>query len=257
MISPLANVSPKAKIGINVTIEPFATVYEDVEIGDNTFIHPNAIIYPDTTIGSNCQIFPGALIGIVSQDLKYKGEKAKTVIGNNTIIREYVTVHKGTSDRMLTAIGNDCLVMAYAHVAHDCIIGNNVILANYVGLAGHVTIEDFSILEGYVAVQQFVTVGAHAFLAGTSKVRKNVPPYIRVAREPLQYIGVNSVGLSRRGFDKETINQIEDIYRLIFVRGHNTTKALELVEQEIPDSPVRKQIIEFIRNSVDGIVKGI
>jgi UDP-N-acetylglucosamine acyltransferase len=257
MISPLANVSPKAKIGSNVTIEPFATVYEDVEIGDNTFIHPNAIIYPDTTIGSNCQIFPGALIGIVSQDLKYKGEKAKTVIGNNTIIREYVTVHKGTSDRMLTAIGNNCLVMAYAHVAHDCIIGNNVILANYVGLAGHVTIEDFSILEGYVAVQQFVTVGAHAFLAGTSKVRKNVPPYIRVAREPLQYIGVNSVGLSRRGFDKETINQIEDIYRLIFVRGHNTTKALELVEQEIPDSPVRKQIIEFIRNSVDGIVKGI
>lgn len=257
MISPLANVSPKAKIGNNVTIEPFATVYEDVVIGDNTFIHPNAIIYPDTTIGSNCQIFPGALIGIVSQDLKYKGEKAKTTIGNNTIIREYVTVHKGTSDRMLTAIGDNCLVMAYAHVAHDCIIGNNVILANYVGLAGHVTIEDFSILEGYVAVQQFVVVGAHTFLAGTSKVRKNVPPYIRVAREPLQYIGVNSVGLSRRGFDKETINQIEDIYRLIFVRGHNTSKALELVEQEIPDSPVRKQIVEFIKNSADGIVKGI
>ena len=257
MISPLANVSPKAKIGNNVTIEPFATVYEDVVIGDNTYIHPNAIIYPDTTIGNNCQIFPGALIGIVSQDLKYKGEKAKTTIGNNTIIREYVTVHKGTSDRMLTAIGDNCLVMAYAHVAHDCIIGNNVILANYVGLAGHVTIEDFSILEGYVAVQQFVVVGAHTFLAGTSKVRKKVPPYIRVAREPLQYIGVNSVGLSRRGFDKETINQIEDIYRLIFVRGHNTSKALELVEQEIPDSPVRKQIVEFIKNSTDGIVKGI
>ncbi len=257
MISPLANVSPKAKIGNNVTIEAFATVYEDVEIGDNTHVHPNAIIYPDTTIGSDCQIFPGALIGIVSQDLKYKGEKAKTTIGNNTIIREYVTVHKGTSDRMLTAIGNNCLVMAYAHVAHDCIIGDHVILANYVGLAGHVTIEDYSILEGYVAVQQFVTVGAHTFLAGTSKVRKNVPPYIRVAREPLQYIGVNSVGLSRRGFDKETINQIEDIYRLIFVRGHNTTKALELVEQEIPNSAVRKQIVEFIKNSADGIVKGI
>lgn len=257
MISPLANVSPKAKIGNNVTIEAFATIYEDVEIGDNTHVHPNAIIYPDTTIGSDCQIFPGALIGIVSQDLKYKGEKAKTTIGNNTIIREYVTVHKGTSDRMLTAIGNNCLVMAYAHVAHDCIIGDHVILANYVGLAGHVTIEDYSILEGYVAVQQFVTVGAHTFLAGTSKVRKNVPPYIRVAREPLQYIGVNSVGLSRRGFDKETINQIEDIYRLIFVRGHNTTKALELVEQEIPNSAVRKQIVEFIKNSADGIVKGI
>ncbi len=257
MISPLANVSPKAKIGNNVTIEPFATIYEDVEIGDNTYIHPNAVIYPDTTIGCDCQIFPGALIGIVSQDLKYKGEKAKTIIGNNTIIREYVTVHKGTADRMTTSIGNNCMIMAYAHVAHDCIIGNNVILANYVGLAGHVTIEDFSILEGYVAVQQFVVVGTHSFLAGTSKVRKNVPPFIRVAREPLQYIGVNSVGLSRRGFDKETINQIEDIYRLIFVRGHNTTKALELVEQEIADTPIRKQIVEFIRSSTDGIIKGI
>lgn len=257
MISPLANVSPKAKIGNNVTIEAFATIYEDVEIGDGSHIHPNAIIYPDTTIGHNCQIFPGALVGIVSQDLKYKGEKAKTTIGNNTIIREYVTVHKGTSDRMLTAIGDNCLVMAYAHVAHDCIIGNHVILANYVGLAGHVTIEDYSILEGYVAVQQFVTVGAHSFLAGTSKVRKNVPPFIRVAREPLQYIGVNSVGLARRGFEKEVIGQIEDIYRLIFVRGHNTTKALELVEEEIADTAVRSQIVNFIKSSQDGIVKGI
>lgn len=257
MISPQANVSPKAKIGKNVTIEAFATVYEDVEIGDNTRIHPNSIIYPDTTIGSNCQIFPGALVGIVSQDLKYKGEKAKTVIGNNTVLREYVTVHKGTADRMLTAVGDNCLIMAYAHVAHDCIIGNNVILANYVGLAGHVTIEDFVIVEGYTAIQQFVVVGAHSFLAGTSKVRKNVPPYIRVAREPLQYIGVNTVGLSRRGFEKETINQIEDIYRLIFVRGHNITNALELVEQEVPDTETRKQIVEFIRNSKEGIVKGI
>lgn len=257
MISPLANVSPKAKIGNNVTIESFATVYEDVTIGDNTHIHPNAIIYPDTTIGNNCQIFPGALVGIVSQDLKYKGEKAKTVIGNHTILREYVTIHKGTSDRMLTSVGNNCLIMAYAHVAHDCIVGNNVILANYVGLAGHITIEDFVIIEGYTAIQQFITIGAHSFLAGGSKVRKNVPPYIRVARDPLQYIGVNTVGLSRRGFEKEVINQIEDIYRLIFVRGHNISNALELVEQEMPDTETRKQIISFIRASQDGIVKGI
>lgn len=257
MISPLANVSPKAKIGNNVTIEAFATIYDDVEIGDNTHIHPNAIIYPDTIIGSGCQIFPGALIGIVSQDLKYKGEKSKTTIGNNTIIREYVTVHKGTADRMLTAVGDNCLIMAYAHVAHDCIIGNNVILANYVGLAGHVTIEDFVIVEGYTAIQQFLVIGAHSFLAGTSKVRKNVPPFIRVARDPLQYIGVNTVGLTRRGFSKEVVNQIEDIYRLIFVRGHNITNALELVEQEIPDTEIRKQIIDFIKSSEDGIVKGI
>lgn len=257
MISPLANVSPKAKIGANVTIEAFATVYEDVEIGDNTHIHPNAIIYPDTTIGSGCQIFPGALVGVVSQDLKYKGEKAKTTIGNNTIIREYATIHKGTADRMITSIGNNCMIMGYAHVAHDCIIGNNVILANYVGLAGHVTIEDFVIIEGYTAIQQFSVIGAHSFLAGASKVRKNVPPYIRVARDPLQYIGVNTVGLTRRGFDKEVINQIEDIYRLIFVRGHNITNALELVEQEIADTEIRKQIVDFIRSSSDGIIKGI
>ncbi len=147
--------------------------------------------------------------------------------------------------------------MAYAHVAHDCVIGNNVILANYVGLAGHVTIEDFVIIEGYCAIQQFIVIGAHSFLAGASKVRKNVPPYIRVAREPLQYIGVNTVGLGRRGFEKETINQIEDIYRLIFVRGHNLTNALELVEQEIPNSEVRNQIVNFIKSSQDGIIKGI
>lgn len=257
MISPLANVSSKAQIGKNVTIEAFATIYDDVVIGDNTHIHPNAIIYPDTTIGNDCQIFPGALVGIVSQDLKYKGEKAKTVIGNNTILREYVTVHKGTADRMLTAIGNNCLIMAYAHVAHDCILGNNVILANYVGLAGHITIEDYVIIEGYTAIQQFITIGAHSFLAGASKVRKNVPPFVRVARDPLQYIGVNTVGLTRRGFEKEVINQIEDIYRLMFVRGHNITNALELIEQEIPASDVKTQIIEFVKNSKDGIIKGI
>ena len=257
MISPLANVSSKAQIGSNVTIEAFATVYDDVVIGDNTHIHPNAIIYPDTVIGNDCQIFPGALIGIVSQDLKYKGEKAKTTVGNNTIIREYATIHKGTADRMLTAVGDNCLIMAYAHVAHDCLIGNNVILANYVGLAGHITIEDFVIIEGYAAIQQFITIGAHSFLAGASKVRKNVPPFIRVARDPLQYIGVNTVGLSRRGFDKEVINQIEDIYRLLFVRGHNVTNALELIEQEIPASNIKTQIMDFVRNSKDGIVKGI
>lgn len=257
MISPLANVSPKAKIGNNVTIEAFATVYDGVEIGDNTYIHPNAVIYPDTFIGNNCQIFPGAIIGIVSQDLKYKGEKATTVIGKNTIIREYVTIHKGTSDRMTTKIGDNCLLMAYVHVAHDCIIGNNVIIANSVGLSGHITIEDYAIIEGMCGFHQFVTIGAHSFVGGFSQIRKSVPPFVRVAREPLQYIGVNTIGLARRGYDKETIHQIEDIYRLIFVRGHNMTNALELVEQEIPNTEIRTQIVNFIRSQKDGIVKGI
>jgi UDP-N-acetylglucosamine acyltransferase len=257
MISNLASVSPKAKIGKNVTIENFATVYHDVEIGDDTYIHPNAVIYPDTVIGKGCKIFPGAIIGIINQDLKYKGEKSTTIIGNNTTVREYATIHKGTADRMSTKVGDNCLIMAYTHLGHDTWVGNNVIIANSGSLAGHITIEDHAILEGVVAAQQFVNIGAHSFVAGASLVRKSVPPYIRVAREPLQFIGVNTIGLTRRGFDKDTIRHIEDIYRIIFVRGHNISNALEIVEAEIPDTVYRKQILDFIRNQKDGIVKGI
>ena len=257
MISPLANVSPKARIGKNVTIEPFATVYHDVEIGDNTYIHPNALIYPDTIIGKGCKIFPGAVIGIVNQDLKYKGERSNTVIGDNTTIREFATIHKGTADRMTTKVGNNCLIMCYTHLGHDCVIGNNVIIANNGSLAGHITVEDFAIIEGVVAAQQFVNIGAHSFVAGASLVRKSIPPYIRVAREPLQFIGVNTIGLARRGFDKETIKQIEDIYRIIFVRGHNVSNALDIVESEMPDTAIRQEIVGFIKNQADGIVKGI
>lgn len=257
MISNLASVSHKAKIGKNVTISPFATIFEDVEIGDNTFIHPNALIYPNTIIGHDCKIFPSAVIGIINQDLKYKGEKSNTVIGNNTTIREFATIHKGTSDRMTTKIGNDCLIMCYTHIGHDCLIGNNVIIANNGSLAGHITVEDFVIVEGVVAAQQFITLGAHSFVAGASLVRKSVPPYIRVAREPLQFIGVNTIGLLRRGFDKEIIKQIEDIYRIIFVRGHNISNALDIVETEMPETPIRTEILNFIRSQKDGIVKGI
>lgn len=257
MISALANISPKARIGKNVTIDAFATIFDDVEIGDNCHIHPNAVIYPDTVIGQGCKIFPGAVVGIVSQDLKYKGEKSNTVIGNNTTIREYATIHKGTADRMTTKVGDNCLIMCYTHLGHDCAIGNNVIIANNGSLAGHITVEDFVVIEGVVAAQQFVNIGAHAFVAGASLVRKSIPPYVRVAREPLQFIGVNTIGLSRRGFDKETIKQIEDIYRIIFVRGHNLSNALEIVEAEMPDSSIRREILGFIRAQPDGIVKGI
>ncbi len=257
MISNLASVSPKARIGKNVTIEAFATIYEDVEIGDNTHVFPNAVICSDTIIGSDCKIFPGAIIGIINQDLKYKGEKSNTVIGNNTVIREYSTIHKGTADRMTTKVGNNCLIMAYTHLGHDCMIGNNVIIANNGSLAGHITVEDFAIIEGVVAAQQFVNIGAHSFIAGASLVRKSVPPYIRVAREPLQFIGVNTIGLARRGFDKDIIKQIEDIYRIIFVRGHNISNALEIVESEMPNTPIRKEIVDFIRCQKDGIVRGI
>lgn len=257
MISPLANIHPKAKIGKNVTIGAFASIFEDVEIGDDCYIHSNALIYPDTVIGAGCKIFPGAVIGIVNQDLKYKGEKSTTIIGTNTTIREYVTIHKGTADRMTTKVGNNCLIMCYTHLGHDCIIGNNVIIANNGSLAGHITVEDFVVIEGVVAAQQFVRIGAHSFIAGASLVRKSVPPYVRVAREPLQFIGVNTIGLARRGFDKDSIKQIEDIYRIIFVRGHNLSNALEIVENEIADTAIRKEILQFIRSQQDGIIKGI
>jgi UDP-N-acetylglucosamine acyltransferase len=257
MISNLAYIHPKAKLGNNVTVEPFAVIYENVEIGDNCWIGPSAVIYPDTFIGEGCKIFNGASVGAVNQDLKYKGEPTTTVIGKNTTIREFVTINKGTTDRMTTKVGDNCLLMTYVHVAHDCIIGNNCILANNVGLAGHITIQDYVIMEGFVAAQQFVTIGAHTFVAGASLVRKDIPPYIRVAREPLQFIGVNTIGLARRGFAKEAITQIEDIYRTIFVRGHTVSKALDIVEAEMADSDIKKEIVGFIRNSKDGIVKGI
>ncbi len=257
MISPLASVSPKAKIGHNVIISPFATVEDKVEIGDNTWIGPNAVIMNYTKIGNNCKIFPGAVIGAEPQDLKFKGEESTVEIGNNTTIREFVTIHRGTLDKMTTKIGDHCLIMAYVHVAHDCIIGNHVIIANSVGLSGHITIEDYAIIEGMSAAQQFITIGKHAFVAGASLIRKSVPPYVRCAREPLQYIGVNTVGLARRGFTAEQIKQIEDIYRIIYVKGHNLQNALELVEKEVPETTFKNEILTFIRQQKDGVIKGI
>jgi UDP-N-acetylglucosamine acyltransferase len=257
MVSNLAYVHPKAKLGNNVTVEPFAMIYGDVEIGDNCWIGSNAVIMDKTRIGKNNRIFPGAVIGAIPQDLKFKGEDSLAEIGDNNTIRECVTINRGTADRMTTRIGNNCLLMAYTHLGHDCILGNNIIIANSGNLAGHITVEDNVIIEGVVAAQQFVNIGAHSFIAGASLVRKSVPPYIRVAREPLQVIGVNTIGLARRGFSKELIKNIEDIYRIIFVRGHNLSNALDVVENEIPDSPEKKQIIDFIKNQKDGIIKGI
>jgi len=257
MISPLAQIHPGAKLGKHVRVDAFAIIHDQVVLEDEVHIHSGAQIFPDTYIGKGSIIFPGALLGIVSQDLKYKGERAKTEIGSYTTIREYATIHKGTSDRMLTKVGDHCLIMAYTHLGHDCWIGNHVIIANNGSLAGHITVDDYVIIEGVVAAQQFVHIGKHAFIAGASLVRKSVPPYIRVAREPLQFIGVNTIGLGRRGFDAEHIKLIEDVYRIIFVRGHNVSHALEVVEQDIPQSPLRDEILQFIRSQKDGIVRGI
>lgn len=256
MISPHAEINPKAKLANNVTVEAFAVIHENVEIGEGSVIMSHAILMPGSRIGKNCKIFPGAVIAGVPQDLKFAGEETTAEIGDNTIIREYCTINRGTKENWKTVIGKNCLIMSYVHVAHDCVIGNNVILSGYCGLAGHVDIEDFVIMEGFSMVQQFIKIGAHAFLAADSKVRKNVPPYVKAAREPLSYIGVNTVGLSRRGFSNEIIGQIEDIYRHLYVKGVTIPTALKDIEEHIPNSPEKAHIIKFIQESENGIMKG-
>lgn len=257
MISNLAQVSPKATLAEGVVVEPFSVIYDDVVIGKNTRIHPNVALYPGTRIGENCEIFPGATIGVVPQDLKFDGEYTTVEIGNNTVIRECVTIHRGTKDRMTTKVGDNCLLMTYVHVAHDCLIGNNVILASYVGLSGHVVVDDFAILEGKVGTQQFVHIGKHAFIAGASLVRKDVPPFIKAAREPITFAGVNSVGLRRRGYSDSDVREIEDVYRILYVQNNNITKGIEAIKEQMKGSAISEEIIRFIERSDKGIIRGM
>jgi UDP-N-acetylglucosamine acyltransferase len=257
MISTLANISKDAQLGPAVTVESFSTIYENVIIGNGTKIHPNVTIYPGTRIGQNCEVFPGAVIGVQPQDLKFAGEDTVVEIGDNTIIRECVTIHKGTKDKWKTSIGSNCLLMTYVHVAHDCQIGDNVILASYVGLSGHVVIDDYAILEGKVAAQQFVHIGAHSFIGGASLVRKDIPPYVKAAREPLTFAGVNSVGLRRRGLSGDDVREIEDIYRTLYVQNNNISNGIKEIEASIPSSKLRTEIIDFVSNSERGVIRGM
>ncbi len=256
MIQPLAYVSPQAKIADNVTIDPFAVIHKNVEIGEGTWVGSNVTIFPGAKIGKNCRIFPGAVLSAIPQDLKYEGEETTVEIGDNVTIRECVTVNRGTKDRWKTSVGSNTLLMAYVHLAHDCEIGNGCILANSVQLAGHVIVGDFAILGGLTAVHQFVNIGTHAMVSGGSLVRKDVPPYTKAAREPLSYEGVNSVGLRRRGFGPEKIAEIQEIYRTLFVRGLNYTQAMKRIEAEMPATPERDEILDFIRQSDRGVMKG-
>ncbi len=256
MNQPFSYIHPSAKIAESVIIEPFVTIAKNVEIGAGTWVGPNVTIMEGARIGKNCKIFPGAVISAVPQDLKFAGEDTTAEIGDNTVIRECVTINRGTKDKFKTVVGNNCLLMAYVHVAHDCIVGNNCILANNSTLAGHIEIEDYVILGGVTAVHQFVKIGKHAFISGGSLIRKDVPPYIRAAREPLSYVGVNSVGLRRRGFTSEQINNIQQVYRYLFVKGYNTTRALNLIERELDATDERDEIVNFVRDSGRGIIKG-
>ena len=256
-ISPLASVHPKASIGDQVVIEPFAHIHEDVIIGEGTKIHSNAVLYPGTRIGKHCEIFPGAVVGVIPQDLKFEGEYTLVEIGDHTVIRECVTIHRGTNDMKATRIGSHCLLMTYVHVAHDCQIGNHVILASYTGLSGHVTIDDYAILEGKVAAQQFTHIGKHTFIGGASLIRKNVPPYIKAAREPLTFAGVNSIGLRRRGFEEEAIREIEELYRVLFIQNSNISKGIKAIAENMDKTETRDEILDFINSAEKGIIRGM
>ncbi len=257
MIQPLAYIHPQAKIADNVVIEPFVTIHKDVEIGEGTWIGSSVTIMDGARIGKNCRIFPGAVISAPPQDMKYKGEATTVTVGDNTIIRECVTLNRGTAlDKNTTTIGKNCLLMAYVHIAHDCVIGDNVIIANSVQLAGHIEVENYAFIGGASAVHQFVSIGAHSIISGGSLVRKDVPPYTKAGREPLSYVGINSVGLRRRGYTSEQINEIQDIYRTIFLKKFNISKALDIIETEREPTEIRDEILGFIRNSNRGVMKG-
>ena len=256
MYQPLSYIHPGAKIAKNVVVEPFTSIDKDVVIGEGTWIGSNVTIMSGARIGKNVSIFPGSVISAVPQDLKFKGEETTAVIGDNTTIRECVTINRGTSDRNMTKIGKNCLIMAYSHVAHDCFIGDYCIFSNNSTLAGHVTVGNHVILAGMVAVHQFCSIGNHAFVAGGSLVRKDIPPYVKAAREPISYVGINSVGLRRRGFESKKIREIQNIYRLLYQRNYNNTQACAIIEAEMEASDERDEILMFIKNSHRGIMKG-
>ncbi len=256
MNQPLAYVHPQAKIAKNVVIEPFVNIEKNVIVEEGTWIGSHVTIMEGARIGKNCRIFPGAVIAAIPQDLKFDGEETIVKIGNNTTIREFVTINRGTKANYETVVGDNCLLMAYVHVAHDCILGNNVILANAATLAGHIEIDDFAIVGGLVAVHQFVQLGKHCMISGGALVRKDVPPFTKGAREPISYVGVNSVGLRRRGYNNDQIRDVQEIYRMIYLRGLNVSQAVTIIEADVPATPERDEILTFINKSTRGIMRG-
>jgi len=255
MNGQLAFIHPNAKIGKNVTIEPFAVIYDDVVIGDDCWIGPHVTIFPGARIGKECKIFPGVSIAAVPQDLKFAGEYTTCEIGDNNVIREFVTINRGTSASGKTVVGNNNLIMAYAHVAHDCVVKNNCILANSATLAGHILIDDYAIIGGQCAIHQFTRIGKHVILMGGSLVDKDIPPYVKGGKFPVSYCGVNSVGLLRRGYSQEVVNNIQSLYRIVFQKGLMYSAALEELKQQ-PQSAERDEIISFMETAERGLMKG-
>ena len=244
-------------IGKNCKIDPFSYIGKDVEIGDNCWIGNNVTLYPGSKLGNNVKVFPGAVISSEPQDLKFEGEKTTVEIGDNTTIREFVTISRGTNDRLKTSIGKNCLIMAYSHIAHDCIINDDCVIVNNVQIGGHVKIDNFAIIGGGTLIHQFSNIGAHAMVAGGSLVRKDIPPFCKAGKEPISFKGVNTIGLKRRNFTSESINQIQNIYRIIYLEGRNTSQAINKIENDIKYSNEKKIVLDFIKNSDRGIIKGL
>lgn len=255
-ISPLAYIEEGAQIGENVKIGPFCCVYNDTVIGDGTILENNVTIFPGARIGKNVHIFPGACIATVPQDLKFKGEYTTVEIGDGTQLHECVTVHRGTASKMVTKIGKNCMIMAYCHVAHDCNVGDNVIMSNSVQMAGEVVVDPFAVVGGGSLIHQFTHIGSFCMIQGGSGIVKDIPPFAMVGRSPAKWMGINTVGLRRHGYTTAQIINIQDIYRLVYASGYNTTHACEHIEAEIPQSPERDYILSFIRNSDRGIIAG-
>ncbi len=256
MKQPLAYIHPAAKIASNVVIDPFVTIDQNVEIGEGTRIGSNVTILEGARIGKNCTIFPGAVIGAVPQDLKFRGEETLAIVGDNTTLRECVTINRGTSAKGKTVVGSNCLIMAYSHVAHDCIIGDNVIISNATQIAGEVIVDNHAVIGGGTLIHQFCHIGPHVMIQGGALVNKDIPPYVKAAREPIAYAGINSIGLRRRNFTNEQIRDIQETYRYLYLSGLNNTDAVERIEAELPATKERDEIILFVRNSKRGIIRG-
>lgn len=252
----LSYIDPQAKLAKNVVVEPFVTIEKNVEIGSGTWIGSNVTIMEGARIGENCEIFPGAVISAIPQDLKFEGEESLAVIGDNTIIRECATINRATKATGKTIVGKNCLIMAYAHIAHDCVIGNNAIVVNNVAMGGHVEIGEHAIIGGLTAVHQFIKIGKHCMVSGGSLVRKDIPPYVKAGREPLSFIGINSIGLRRKKFSESEITEIQDIYRILYQKGNNNTQAINKIEIDFKISEIRDEIISFVRGSGRGIMRG-
>ena len=257
MEQPFVSIHPEAKIGKNVEIGPFTFIDKDVEIGDGTKIMANVTILKGARIGKNCVIFPNAVISAIPQDLKFRGEKTTAVIGDNTTIRECVTINRGTASKGTTRVGSNCLIMAYVHVAHDCVVGNNIILGNTTQLAGEVEVDDWAIVSGGTLVHQFTRIGSHVMIQGGSRIGKDVPPYAMAGRDPLAYCGLNLVGLRRRGFSNEKIEEIQNIYRTLYMSGLNVSQAIAKIKETFPETEERKVVLDFLEGSERGIIPSI